>query len=185
MRMTNRAAAMTGKRFRGIAIVGGAAALVLASGGIATASTFPGHHGAGFSNQHHHARSVSSWNRVHNTQPGNTPTQTPAPVQGQPGWNRVSNTTGTAGGQGGQAPGAAPTPATTPGLGGQGGPGGPGTGTASTPGLGGQGGQGGPGLTSTSTPGLGGQGGPGGPGLGLTSTSTPGLGGQGGLAPAN
>ena len=167
MRMTSGAAAMTGKRFRGIAIVGGAAVFVLASGGIATASTFPAHHAAGFSNQHHHARSASPWDRVHNvqpgkgstqtstpapggtwnrvrnTQPGNTPTQPSAPVQGQPGWNWVSNTTGTAGGQGGQggqAPGTTPTP-TTPGLGGQGGPAGPGTGPYLTGGQGGQGGQ--------------------------------------------
>jgi hypothetical protein len=189
------------KRGLGIAVAGGTAVLVLASGGIAMASPLPGHGASGGT----FAR--PSWTRVVNTagmpgagnaKSGRPPVPVPVPVQGQPGWNRVSNTPGTTGagnGKGGQGlPGSTPAPApvTTGGQGGQGGLGGDLGGQGGQGGLGGDlGGQGGPGDLGG---GLGGQGGPGDLGGGLGGQGGPGLpgstpaapvttGGQGGEAP--
>src|ERR1700729_944064 len=127
MRNSNGVTPMTGRTSRrglGIAVAGGAAVLVLASGGIAMASPLPGHGASGST----FAR--PSWAHVVTTagRPGTgnrkSGAPTPAPVQGQPGWNRVSNnpgTTGTGNGKGGQGlPGSTPTPAPVT-TGGQGG----------------------------------------------------------------
>src|SRR3984957_3055502 len=165
MRNSNGVTPMTGRTSRrglGIAVAGGAAALVLASGGIAMASPLPGHGASGGTG----AR--PSWARVVNTagmpgagngKSGRSPAPTTAPVQGQPGWNRVSNNPGTTGvgnGKGGQGlPGSSPTPAPVK-TGGQGGALG-GIGGD----LGGQGGQGGQGGIGGDLGGQGGQGGQG------------------------
>src|ERR1700729_3389592 len=201
MRNSNGVTPMTGRTSRrglGIAVAGGAAVLVLASGGIAMASPLPGHGASGST----FAR--PSWAHVVTTagRPGTgnkkSGVPTPAPVQGQPGWNRVSNNPGTTGaGSGKRSPSPAPTPAPVQGQ--------PGWNRVSnnpgTTGVGnGKGGQGLPGSSPTPAPvttggqggalggiggdlgGQGGQGGQGGPGGALGGVGgQAGLGGQGGL----
>jgi hypothetical protein len=180
MRNSNGVTPMTGRMSRrglGIAVTGGAAVLVLASGGIAMASPLPGHGASGSTFARPSRAHVVT--TVGTAGAGNGKVgPSPAPVQGQPGWNRISNIPGKAGAgnrKGGQGlPGSTSTPAPVT-TGGQGGPGGALGGLGG--GLGSQGGQGGPGGT------LGGVGGEGGLG-GLAPGSTPaplptgGLGGE-------
>jgi hypothetical protein len=132
MRNSNGVTSMTGRMSRrglGIAVAG-AAALVVASSGIAMASPLPGHGAPGGTSTR------PSWNRISNNpgtsgagngKSGRPAAPTSAPVQGQPGWNRISNlpaTSGAGNGKGGLGlPGSTqvPAPVTTSGQGGLGG----------------------------------------------------------------
>ena len=150
MRTTNGVASRAGRtNWRGlrIAVAGGAVAVAAAGGGFAIVSSQPGHGVSDFIGGRAGGNHVS--NPGHG-KGGKPPAPTPAPVQGQPGWNQVTNSPGTPGGAGGQGgPGTIPT---TGGTGGRGGPG-----TLLVPG--GAGGQGGPGTITPGPAPTGGQGG--------------------------
>lgn len=121
MRITNGAAAMAGRAGKGalgIVVAGGAAAFVLAGGGIAMASPLPAHVTAQSAASGHSAGHLNQPGRAGTPGAGNGKLHTSAPGQG--GWNRVNNNQGTAGGMGGLAPGST----SAPGLGGSGGQGG-------------------------------------------------------------
>ncbi|HEX7161112.1 MAG TPA: hypothetical protein VF223_07730 [Trebonia sp.] len=121
MRITNGAAAMAGRAGKGalgIVVAGGAAAFVLAAGGIAMASPLPAHVTAHGAASGHPAGHLNHRGRTGTPGAGNGKLHTHAP--GQSGWNRVNNNPGTTGGQGGLAPGST----SAPGLGGSGGQGG-------------------------------------------------------------
>jgi hypothetical protein len=190
MRNSNGVTSMTGRMSRrglGIAVAG-AAAMVLASGGIAMASPLPRHGAPGATSTR------PSWNRISNNpgtsgagngKSGRPAAPTSAPVQGQPGWNRISNNPGTSGaGNGKSGRAAAPTSAPV-----QGQPGWnrvsnlPGTSGAGN----GKGGLGLPGSTPVPAPvTTSGQGGLGGLAPGSTPAPAPfQIGGQGGLAPGS
>jgi hypothetical protein len=95
MRNSNGVTSMTGRMSRrglGIAVAGGAAVLVLASGGIAMASPLPGHGAPGGTSTR------PSWNRISNN----------------PGTSGAGNGKGSLG-----LPGSTPAPLPTGGLGGE------------------------------------------------------------------
>src|SRR6185312_15794828 len=99
MRDSNRTASVkgrTGKRVLSVAVAGGAAVFVLAGGGIAMAGTLPGHAPADRIGGRPGLTHVTTAHGGPGLGKSRRPT-TPATThgQGQPGWDRVSNTPGT------------------------------------------------------------------------------------------